>query len=128
MNKKDFTEECWFMYGIRLGKYFVGFMKYHSVGESHEVMFDYSKANNRWVVGWKHTHPGIRNIHPSPTDNKTMRSWVKSLYKPFLCGIACNGHEAFYRYRVNGLTKTNVTKVRSEKVRIEYMGPFFIAF
>ena len=128
MTKKDFVEECWILYGLRIGKFFVGYKKYHSKGTAGNVFFDYKTASNPFVIGWKHTHPGIKSIHPSSTDNKTMRSWVKSIYKAFLCGIHCNGQESFYKYSVDGLTKTNVTKVRKKRVKIEFIGSFFVAY
>jgi hypothetical protein len=128
MNKKYFKEECWILYGIRLGKIFLGFKKYHSKGEKHNVEFSYNGINKKWVIGWDHTHPGERNITPSSTDNKTMRSWVKGFYKSYLCGIECNGHEAYYKYFVKGISKKNVTLVKKVKVKIEHIGPFFVAY
>ena len=125
---KDFKEDCWILYGIRIFNIFIGFKKYHSRGSASEVSFDYDTVSKKSVIGWLHTHPGVKSITPSATDNRTMRSWVKSFYKSYICGIHCNGREAFYKYRLNGVSKKNVTMVKREKMKIEFIGSFFIAF
>jgi len=87
--ESSFKEECWFLYGYRIRKqtfrrtysFFLGIKRYHTIGTAAQVEMDYSKAKNPLVIGWHHTHPGEWNVLPSATDNSTMRSWVKSMYK-----------------------------------------------
>ena len=128
---KDFKEECWILYGFRIKfkeiakKFFIGFQKYHSIGTSSNVVMDYKVVNSPYVIGWYHTHPGISNTIPSSTDNSTMRSWVKSIYKSYLCGIRCGAHDACYYYYVGGISKQNVTIVKKKVVFIKFFGSFF---
>jgi len=129
--KVDFKEECWLLYGVRLEnlipgkKYFIGFKKYHAVGTSSGVEMDFETANSPWVIGWNHTHPGRKNITPSSTDNSTMRSWVKSIYKSYLCGIRCGNNSACYCYYVGGFHKDKSTIVKKNEVDVWNFGPFF---
>jgi hypothetical protein len=129
--KADFKEECWLLYGIRLEKlfpgkkYFIGFQKYHTLGTAARVEMDYDTANSPWVIGWYHTHPGIKHVTPSATDNSTMRSWVKSIYKTYLCGIRCGNYSACYCYYVGGLRKDKSTIVKKSNVYIRFFGSFF---
>jgi hypothetical protein len=37
MKKEEFIEECWFIYGIRIRDFFIGYPKYHSAGTSGNV-------------------------------------------------------------------------------------------
>lgn len=128
--KSDFKEECWLLYGLRLhtvfGMIFIGYQKHHAVGTAGGVEMDYATSNSPYVVGWYHTHPGVKNVTPSPTDNSTMRSWVKAVYKPYLCGIRCGVYDACYCYFVNGVNKENVTIVGKKKVKIRFYKNFFI--
>jgi hypothetical protein len=134
LSSKDFKEECWLLYGIRLEKFFpgincyLGFRQYHSKGSSARVEMNFSKANSPWVIGWYHTHPGISNVTPSATDNSTMRSWVKSIYKTYLCGIGCGNYSAYYCYSVGGLRKDKSTIVKKSSVNFWSYGPFFICW
>lgn len=133
MDKKDFKEQLWYLYGIRIEKLipghklFIGYKRYHTMGTTSEVVMDFKTANNHWVIGWHHTHPGVKSINPSATDNKTMRSWVKAIYKTYICGIHCNGREVFYFYYVDGMTKSKTTRVSKKKMFISFLGNFFIA-
>jgi len=130
INKQDFKEECWILYGVRLFTYygilFFGFQKYHTIGTSGGVEMDYETSNDPKVIGWYHTHPGIKNVTPSSIDNSTMRSWVKAVYKPYLCGIRCGIREACYCYYVNGVNKDKVTIVSKKSMSIKFLGSFFI--
>jgi len=129
MSKSNFKEECWLLYGLRIytkfGLSFIGFQKYHSSGDRTSVEMDFNKADNALVIGWYHSHPGVSNVKPSGTDNSTMRSWVKAVYKPYLCGIRCGTNSACYCYAVAGLNKEKVTIVKKSNVRIYFLGPFF---
>jgi hypothetical protein len=82
-----FKEQCWIIYGIKLGAYYFGLLKYESEGEVCSVEFNWKKGMNRFLLGWFHTHPSHIDLLPSEEDSKTMRSWVRSLEKPLLCGI-----------------------------------------
>lgn len=126
MAGKSFIENCWYLYGIRLGKYIIGYRRYHGSGTAGSVRIDYKTASNPWVVGWYHTHPGIKNINPSSTDNKTMRSWVRAFYKYYLCGIICGNREACYCYHITGIFN-KVTRVKKSKVDIFFLNNLFIA-
>lgn len=131
---KSFKEECWILYGIRLEglfrnkKVFIGFQKYHSIGGSSNVEMDFMTSNSPWVIGWYHTHPGRKNITPSSTDNSTMRSWVKAVYKTYLCGIRCGDNSACYAYSVGGVSKSKTTIVKKDRVDIKFFGPFFLGY
>jgi len=130
MTKKDFKEECWILYGFRVEykskKYFFGFQKYHTRGTASEVKMDYETASNPYTIGWYHTHPGVKSIIPSSTDNSTMRSWVKSMYKSYLCGIRCGDNSACYCYYLGGVDKEKVTIVKKNKILIRFFGSFFL--
>lgn len=126
MINKNFIEDCWYLYGIRFGRYIIGYRKYHGSGTAGGVEFNYKTARNKWVVGWYHTHPGIKNIYPSSIDNKTMKSWVRSYYKSYLCGIICGEREACYCYHIRGIFN-KVTKVKKSKVNISFCNNLFIA-
>jgi hypothetical protein len=126
-----FKEECWFLYGIRIYLYdkrlaFIGYQKYHTMGAATSVEMDYSQAINPKVIGWYHTHPGTRNIVASAIDNATMRSWVKAMYKAYLCGIRCGSRSSCYCYYVGGINKEKTTIVKKIKVNIKFFGSFFI--
>ncbi len=132
MSKKEFKEELWYLYGVRLERlisgirFFIGFRKYFCKGSGAEVSMDFKTANSPYVIGWYHTHPGVKNITASATDNSTMRSWVKAIYKTYLCGIECNGHMACYAYYVGGMTKSKTTIVTKKKVNLYFLGPLFL--
>jgi len=129
MTKKDFKEESWILYGFRIEykdkKYFFGFQKYHTIGTSSQVKMVYKTASNRYVIGWYHIHPGVKSITPSSTDNSTMRSWVKSMYKSYLCGIRCGDSSSCYCYYLGGLDEEKVTIVKNIRIPIYFLGPFF---
>lgn len=134
MGKLDFKEKCWFLYGIRLENFipgikcFIGFRRYHTIGTSVRVEMDFTKANSPWVIGWYHTHPGISNVTPSATDNSTMRSWVKSIYKTYLCGIGCGKYSSYYCYSVGGLRKDKSTIVKKSPLDVWSFGSLFFGY
>lgn len=82
-----FKEKCWFLYGIQIGRFVIGFLKYDSQGEECFVEFDWKKGLAKFLIGWFHTHPTGVSLSPSSDDQKTMRSWVRTLEKPLVCGI-----------------------------------------
>ena len=98
MVEKEFIEECWFVYGVRVGSHYVGYTVYHSAGSSGEVEFDWEKAMNPFLIGWIHTHPNDFGCGPSETDNSTMRGWVRGKGKPLLCAIICDHEQGYYEY------------------------------
>jgi hypothetical protein len=99
MNDEGFVERCWFIYGIRLGNIYLGFLKYHSRGTENGVDYqDWKSALNFFHIGWFHTHPGVGFLTPSQIDNRTMRSWVRARNRPLLCGIFCGKDKALYEY------------------------------
>ena len=98
MMTKEFIEECWFIYGIRLKGTYIGFPIYHSAGSSGQVEFDWKKAMNPFLLGWIHTHPNDFGCGPSETDNSTMRGWVRGKGKPLLCAILCDYEQGSYEY------------------------------
>ena len=113
---EEFIEECWFIYGIRLGSFFVGFKKYHSKGTSGSVEFSWEQAMNPFLIGWIHTH-GPFGLEPSEKDNSTMRSWVRGKAKPMICGIYSGRKKAWYNYFRPGLHYRNFSIYRS-KMRV----------
>lgn len=96
--KEDFVEDCWFMYGLRIGRFFLGFLYYSCHGTEASVTFDWQGMPPKTLIGWYHTHPGIKSLMPSSMDDQTMRSWVRGLGRPFLCGIICHGEQRCFLY------------------------------
>jgi proteasome lid subunit RPN8/RPN11 len=99
---KEFIEECWFIYGIRVGRKIFGYKVYHASGTSGHVDFDWEKAMNPRLLGWLHTHPTGFGPHPSETDESTMRGWVRAKNKPLICGITCDGQTLWHEYYRDG--------------------------
>lgn len=97
----EFTEECWVMRGIRLSSArWLCWETYVSRGTAGSVDFDWEKSwEDKSVVGWRHTHPGIKFDYPSPVDDRTMRSWVKATGKPMVCGVSCGDSTRYYLYK-----------------------------
>lgn len=96
-NKKveGFVEQVWFVYGYRVGPYYVGILDYQNDGDICEVKFDLARAffgkkknenNDRRLLGFYHSHPG-GDPYPSHTDCTTMDAWVKATGRPLVCGI-----------------------------------------
>lgn len=92
---KGFVEQVWFVYGYRVGPYYIGVLDYQNDGEVCEVKFDLARAffgkkkstrNDRHLLGFYHSHPG-GDPYPSTTDCTTMDAWVKATGRPLLCGI-----------------------------------------
>jgi hypothetical protein len=96
--KEEFIEECWFLYGFKIGKFFIGYPVYHSAGSSGQVEFNWKQALNPFLIGWVHTHPEGFGPRPSETDNSTMRGWVRGKNRSMVCGIICSGEEGWYEY------------------------------
>lgn len=82
-----FKERCWIVYGFWIGPFVIGKLKYLSEGETCSVDFDWQKGLSKYVLGWFHTHPESVSLSPSNEDIKTMKSWVRTLERPLICGI-----------------------------------------
>ena len=122
-----FREDCWFIHGFNFGKYYVGILRYHSSGEIATVDFDWKKVfNSKTFLGWYHSHPGEKNLIPSSTDNKTLRSWIKASSRTFLCGIKCCGEHRCYCYYGRWLEVKRETSVFYKAIGAKLWGSFFI--
>lgn len=101
----SFAEECWVMSGVRVGLHRWVFLERHvSRGTAGSVEFDWEKAwEDRFLVGWRHTHPGHKFDSPSATDDMTMRTWVVACGRPMVCGVTCGASTRYFLYhRVPG--------------------------
>jgi hypothetical protein len=98
---EEFIEECWFIYGVKVGGIYIGIPIYHAAGTSGHVEFDWKKAMNPFLLGWIHTHPNDFGSAPSETDNSTMRGWVRGKGKPLLCAILCGNEQTCFEYYRN---------------------------
>ena len=97
--EEGFVENCWFIYGIRIGIFCIGWVKHHSSGSTGGVSFDLDKViDHPRFLGWVHTHPGEGFVQPSSTDHKTMRGWVRTQGRPLLCVIVSGSEGATYEY------------------------------
>jgi hypothetical protein len=126
--EKSFVEQCWFLYGIRLGRLYLGFLRYHSEGTAASVDFDWEKALSPLQMGWFHSHPGVKFLTPSSRDNKTMRGWVKARAKPLLCGIFCQGEQKCYCYYKVGMDINRETIVARKPVYSRVHGSIFLGY
>lgn len=106
------VEQCWLLYGINIGQFYVGYLKYHSEGTPASVVFDWHTGLSRFLLGWYHTHVNGSAI-PSGTDNRTFRGWVKSINKPFLCGIIGIDGQKCYKYIKGGIKRKTSVIYRS---------------
>lgn len=98
--QEGFVEDCWFIFGKKIGTLYVGWVKHHSSGSTGSVSFDLQKViDHPRFIGWIHTHPGDGFVTPSSTDQKTMRGWVITQGRPMLCGISSGSKGAMYEYR-----------------------------
>lgn len=105
----NFVEQVWFVYGLKIGPFYFGFLEYQNDGEPCQVKFDPLKAffgkkilgrikSNKRMLGFYHSHPsGI--ISPSSTDDATMDAWVKAMGKDMLCGIMAGEQQTCFVYR-----------------------------
>jgi len=83
----NFFEKCWFIYGIKIKKIYIGIIVKHSNGKRAGVKFNWKKIyNSKYLIGFFHTHPG-HNIRYSCTDRDTMNAWVFCLWRDLICGI-----------------------------------------
>jgi hypothetical protein len=124
----EFYEECWFIYGIRIGEFFFGFLKYHSKGDAGSVEFDWLQALNKFQIGWYHSHPGKKFLVPSDRDNRTMRSWIIGRGKSLLCGIFCNGEHRCYIYKKTGIDVKKNSIVENRPILAKIKGSFFFGW
>ena len=84
----DFKERCWTIYGFITNSIIIGFLKESSINrtrKTNSVEFGWEKNLSKFVIGWFHTHNNDIALKPSQEDEKTMRSWVRSFNKPFIC-------------------------------------------
>jgi hypothetical protein len=127
MFEENFVEDCWFLYGVRLGSIYLGFLKYHSEGTAGSVDFDFQKAmSSPFLLGWYHTHPGSGFLTPSSMDDRTMRSWIKGRARPMLCGIVCAGLQRCYCYYKDGMDDNKETVISRSIVAVRFMSPVFL--
>jgi len=82
-----FKERCWTLYGFKIGRLVLGWLKYLNEGEEYAVEFNWQKGLSKFVLGWFHTHSKTFALRPSEEDKKTMYSWVRTLERPLICGI-----------------------------------------
>jgi hypothetical protein len=122
---EGFVERCWFIYGLRLGNHYLGFLRYHSVGTVASVEFDWHKALSPLFIGWYHSHPGIKALTPSSTDNATMRSWIKGRARPMICGIFCAQEQRCYCYYKDGMDYKRESIILRKPVVARLSGPLF---
>lgn len=92
------VEVMWFIYGIWFFDRFFGIKKFHRRGNENSVDFNWKRGMNPFVLGWMHSHPDRYGLNPSPTDDKTMRSWVKAKNKPLISAIYWMKDELWYLY------------------------------
>jgi len=85
--EKSFVENCWFIYGLKIKKFYIGFVVKHSTGEASGVEFDWKKIyDSKYLIGFFHTHP--RDVMGySITDDTTMKAWVSCMWRDLICGI-----------------------------------------
>lgn len=105
-NMEHFKEECYFLYGVKVRGFYIGFLKYHSDGKRSEVRFNWEKAvKAKFLLGFFHSHPpGC--LYYSEQDKQTMGAWVKAEGRPLICGILCEGDHLtylFHRSSKNGI-------------------------
>jgi len=95
----DFVEECWLLRGFKAGGMYIWLERYVSRGTTGSVDFNWEKAwDDPRLVGWRHTHPGVKFDTPSSVDDRTMRSWVKATGRPMICGITCGDSTRHFMY------------------------------
>lgn len=96
-----FFEQCWFLWGIRIGPVYIGITTYNSIGKTCSVEFDWEKGLSKFLLGWFHTHPKEISLEPSSEDQKTMRSWVRTLERPLVCAIGHGKKFQVYIFKRN---------------------------
>lgn len=121
--KEGFKEECWFLFGIKIRNFYVGYLKYHSKGGMGSVSFEWEDALKGKLIGFYHTHP-CGDPYPSSTDDGTMKTWVKSEGKPMLCGIKSRGKQACFLYR---RSTTDRSVFIAEKMKALLVGSLLIS-
>jgi len=126
MMDESFVEKCWFIYGLRLGRIYLGFLKYHSKGTAGSVDFDWHKALTPLLIGWYHSHPGVKFLTPSAIDDRTMRSWIKATNKKLLCGIFCQDEQKCYCYYKRGMNVAKESVIWVKPVKALFSGSVFL--
>ena len=132
----DFVESVWFLYGVRVGGIYAGYLVYQGDGTVVSVEFDWSAAffkklgvneSDSRLLGFYHTHPGGRPA-PSATDIETMDSWVKAEGRPMLCGIRSGDDQACYLFRraSEDMSDPLSAKTKYKKIRSILRGNLFL--
>lgn len=117
-----FKETCWFLFGIKLGPFYIGKLQFHSRGEECSVEFDWEKGLSKFLLGWFHTHPHQVSLSPSGEDQKTMRAWVRTLEKPLICGIINeSGEQKSYLFK-----RDKNKKIVYQSLKTKLLKTFFI--
>lgn len=135
-NGNGFAEEVWFLYGIRVGSLYTGYLVHQGEGSAAHVEFDWSRAffkkvgvgeSNARLIGFYHSHPGG---HPSPsgTDISTMDSWVKAMGRPMLCGIISGSQQRCYLFMraTEDRSDPESAKVKYKEIRSSLRGNMFL--
>lgn len=123
---ENFVEQCWFLYGFRFRKWYLGFLRHHSTGATASVeIADWEKALTPFLIGWYHSHPGYKFLKPSSIDDTTMRSWVKGLGKSLLCGIFCAIHQRCYCYYISKKSTRRESIIYKRRIHAVIRRPFF---
>lgn len=122
-----FVEECWGLRGMMIGPLILGRLEYEACGTGAEVTFKWRGIPPLSTLGWYHTHPPRGELEPSHTDDVTMRSWVKAISRPFLCGIISGSEQACYCY-YNQAYYGEAFKIGVKKIKSRLIGKNFIGW
>ena len=83
-------------------------------------------AEERNIVGWYHSHPGVKFLTPSSIDDRTMRSWIKATNKKLLCGIFCQDEQRCYCYYKMGMNAARESVIWVKPVKAVLSGPVLL--
>jgi hypothetical protein len=117
-----FFEQCWFLWGFKIGPFLIGWTTYHSIGETCSVEFDWEKGLSKFLLGWFHTHPKEISLEPSQEDQKTMRAWVRTLERPLICGIKHETRYQTYLFKRNQDKKIVYNQLKSKMIKTMFIG------
>jgi len=120
-----FKENCWFLYGIRIGSYYLGYRKYHSEGDFASVSFDWRVALNKRLLGWSHTHSGGEPF-PSLRDHLTMSGWVIGTGKPLMCDIVSDNRNKCWLFGKKNPRCRKSSEIIHCSIGMKYYGALFI--
>lgn len=115
------NERCWFLFGKKIGKRYIGVLKYHSEGGPAQVDFNWEEAIKGNLIGFLHTHPsGFEG--PSQRDHKTMKAWVRAEGKSLICGIHSGKKKNFFLYY-----KSYKGRIESKMLKTKVIGNVVLA-